>query len=150
MSELTSFQRKNCITVITKLMKSEICDIFVHPVSDELQGYDRVVSKKMCLSDVLQNLETYVIKTMNEFRNDTLLIFSNCVNYWKRQPGGEIYVSIAEASRDIFENEYKKIGSSPENDWILKVQRKAQKLEEARNKLTDLMLLKLEEAQRRL
>ena len=103
---------------------------FIEPLETSgLQGYDELIPRKMCLNDVLQNLNAKRIKTIQEFANDTELIFNNCIKYWSHSYGDDnLYVIIAKTLKEDFKKEVERIPASYEQEWLMNIQDTAKKL----------------------
>ena len=146
--ELTDFQRSYCKRLIKKMCEEDVAQSFIKPLdSSQLPDYDQIITRKMCFEDVLHNLDNRIINTLEDFKNDTLLIFANCIKYWTRKEDG--YVVLAQTLKESFLKLYQKIPSSSEEEWLLKVQKTAKKLQEARTKFSDELMKKLSETGKR-
>ena len=145
--EMNDFQRSHCKKVLKKIMEDKLAQSFIQKLdSSQLEKYDEIIQNKTCLEDVYQNLDLLKIKTLEDFKNDTLLVFQNCIKYWSFMRGKQNeYVLIAETLKDNFMKLYEKIPASSEEDWLIKVQKTAKKLTETRDAFAKELTKKLAE-----
>ncbi|EAY19376.1 Bromodomain containing protein [Trichomonas vaginalis G3] len=137
---MNDFQRDKCRQIISNLKENQLASTFILPIDTTvLPDYDTIIQKKLSLSEIESNLLDHKIKSLHEFRNDTLLVFDNCIKYWtrrakeeKREPAADVYVSIASTLKDEFLKTFNGIPTTRENEWLLNVTKLAQQLADTR------------------
>lgn len=110
--------KKHCLKIMDELIAREIADIFVEPVDPVLDGcpdYFDVILNPMDLTTCKTKLEKNKYETLQEWKDDVNLIWSNAILF----NGSESIIGIiAQELQDVF-NEYTKFFTeSPSDDWI--------------------------------
>lgn len=125
---LSKFQQTKCLQIIDKLISWPICSPFVELVDPERDGapdYLDVVKHPMALKKVQQRINNGEITTLEQFKDDVNLIWSNAKLY-----NGEdtLFTHMAMEASLWFNEKMKKFPTTQEEEWTRKLQRTTQKL----------------------
>lgn len=119
---MNKFQLSQCDRIIDKLIDSPLCTPFIHlvdPIADGAPDYNEIVKQPMALEVIKRKIQSKDYKTMDDFKQDVNLIWSNAVAY-----NGEdtIYSYMAKESKIWFNEMVNRFTDSQETDWTRKLQ----------------------------
>lgn len=125
---LSKFQLSKCNQIIDKLISWQICSPFVELVDPERDGapdYLQIIEKPMALREVKNKLNNNEYTTLENFKEDVDLIWSNAKKY-----NGEdtLFTHMAMEAALWFNEKMKNFPSNQEEEWTRKIQKKAKKL----------------------
>lgn len=104
--KFSNHTRKNCVTLLDKLMKHKHGWVFNEPVDPKnlgLTDYFDIIKSPMDLSTVKKRLNTNWYKSPREFAEDVRLTFKNALTY---NPKGQDVHLMAEQLSALFENKW--------------------------------------------
>ena len=131
--ELNAFQREKCVYYINKLASWDVCHPFVEmvdPVKDGAPEYFTYIKEPISLNEIKRKLESNEYEDMDALKHDIDLIWQNSKTY----NGPEAYYTLmALEGRNWFLKKIKNLPNTPEEEWILKINRLARKFNDALN-----------------
>lgn len=119
--------------IIDKLISFEICEAFIDPVDPVKQGapdYYEKIKHPMALSNVRDNLKSRAYQTVEEFQSDVNLIWSNAREY---NGDDNLITHVALEAKNWFEKQMKQFPSTPEEEWLRKMQKISKEFQNAIN-----------------
>jgi hypothetical protein len=141
MSDLTPFEREQCLRIIEKLINTELYGLFVKldiQGSDDWQKeYRRLIPRPMDLQTVRADLQANRYRSLQDFSTAVDLIWTNSIKF-----NGEdsYFASIALQGQAKFRRAFAKICRTREEEWLRKLIRTAQQLRETARKLSKRVL----------
>lgn len=120
---MTKQLRERCIDCTNKFLKWELMELFKNRVEKQLgpDGYAeylRYVKEPMCLLQVRDKLREDKYRTLDEYKRDMNLIWSNAILY----NGEASYVGVlANCGRQKFDKKVAKLEMSPVESYIQKL-----------------------------
>ena len=126
--KLSRFQHGMCVEIVDKLINWPICSPFVEMVDPERDGapnYLEVIHEPMALAEVKKKLANYEYDSVQAFKRDVNLIWSNAREY---NGDDTLFAHMAKEAELWFEKKMKRFPSDQEEYWIGKLQRTAKKL----------------------
>ena len=119
---LSDYQRKEILSIIDSLMSWSIAFPFLNPIDpekDELDDYFDVIKKPMDLSTVRSKILGNTYSSLDEFKKDVNLIWSNAIKYNGK---GSFTAKMAEQLSKVFNEGMKFVTGDDEKDWNAKFQ----------------------------
>ncbi|OUM63817.1 hypothetical protein PIROE2DRAFT_29498, partial [Piromyces sp. E2] len=93
---ISSSIKNQLLTIIQKMQNHPCSQIFLEPVDpQQFPDYHKFIHNPMDLSTIKKNLEKNKYQTIEDFKSDISLIFSNCIIYnppgsWAREQGQKL------------------------------------------------------------
>lgn len=115
------FRKTKCEEILNSLISFPICYPFLQLIDPERDGapdYYQFVSKPMALVEVKRKLSEDKYKTIQEFKDDIELIWSNAKAY---NGDGTLFTDMALEARHWFNKKMKHFPDTPEQEWAQKV-----------------------------
>lgn len=129
---MNEHQLTQCLKVLNEIKHMPIAAAFIRPIIvEDIPGYSDVIDRPISISEVMTNTETNCYRSMDEFKEDTLLIFDNAIKFWGQYDPNDVYKCCAYCLKEKFLKKFSKVGSSPEIDWLVKVRHASRKFEQA-------------------
>ena len=119
---MNNYEKDRCMKIINKLISFPICYPFlemIDPVRDGAPDYFEFVKEPMALAEVKRKLARDNYKTIDDFKRDVNLIWSNAVTY----NGEGTITDMALEAKYWFEKKMKKFPSSSAEEWTRKIQK---------------------------
>lgn len=116
-SSLSNSQKQKCFEIMDSITKYNISKMFLQPVDpirDECSDYFTIIKKPMDLGTVRKKLETDQYHTVEQWKEDVNLIWTNTVTY----NGQKALIStLAKTLQGIFKSLTTYFSSDVESDW---------------------------------
>lgn len=127
---LTENQRLECLRVMDQLSTRAVSGMFskpINPKDDDCPNYYQVIDKPMDLGTVRKKLEENIYRTVEEWKKDVDLVWSNSLKYNKT---GLITVITADL-KEYFDKISRSVSDSVAQDWKTKLSQIRDELETA-------------------
>ena len=128
MSKLSKFQQSKCLQITEKLIAWRICEPFIDPVDPNRDGapdYYKYITEPMALSDVKRKLLANEYDSIQAWERDVNLIWQNARTY---NGDDTLFSHMAMEASLWFNAKMKRFPSTPEEEWVSKMQRRVKKL----------------------
>ena len=117
------YQKERCLSIINSLIELPISYPFIEmvdPIRDGAPQYYEIITEPMALVEVKRKLKESLYKKINELIHDVNLIWANAKKF-----NGEdsLFTIMAMEASLWFDKKIKNLPSSPEEEWLMKVQK---------------------------
>lgn len=118
---MDKFIKLSCFSILDELEKHPISKMFAEPVDpiiDEAPNYFDIVKSPMDFSTVRNKLNSEKYQTIQDFKNDVQLIFSNAALYnGKSSPVGVVAAELSQQFKELS----KSLTDNPDSCWYNKL-----------------------------
>ena len=70
-----------CKNITQEMIETPLCSVFAHAVIEDLPNYLNVIKKPIDFEKIRENLSNGVYKTVTQWNDDMVLVFSNAMRY---------------------------------------------------------------------
>ncbi|OHT05780.1 Bromodomain containing protein [Tritrichomonas foetus] len=117
-AEMKATLKQQCLKIMDELMTNRIAELFVDPIDPELDNcpdYYEVIKTPMDLTKVRENLESDKYDTVQQWKSDMELIWSNAILY----NGNEALIGIIATELSYLFAQYTQgFTDTPFDDWL--------------------------------
>ena len=79
--QMTPYLKEKCLNIVKEFLKAKVFFEFRNRVPRDVQNYYSTIKHPMCLTDLKRNLDNDKYKTLDDFKYDMNLIWSNCIEF---------------------------------------------------------------------